>query len=353
MANTSSPDILSQISDRIPPERLSTYSRLWQLETWLRTLVYVELRARYADTWQSHLKNTSPRAQEKDDELTHMPTRESLPISYMQLRDLLATISSHWRLFQPYLPPKPIWTAKLSEISQIRHRIAHFRLGHKHDAHRVEQLLRDIDQGIWEFCTSYNSSMAVLPQSNDLVIRNFLHLDPFPWSEVEPNKWVRIGSAPPDLVISATFEVMRRPWLKSRAPKQVSGKYGYLYDVTLAARNSRRFDYSLFLNNTKSVHQRLCHICLANFSDIIRFTIPTSLGREDIIDIIQTLIEAAQYSVRPGRDSFVFEKPSETGSRQLNMVDTFAEKWPEYVLGPSNPLTFLGPDMPCSFFGIE
>ena len=25
----------------------------------------------------------------------------------------------------------------------------------------------------------------------------------------------------------------------------------------------------------------------------------------------------------------------------------------EYVIGPSNPLTFLWPDMPCSFFNVE
>jgi hypothetical protein len=34
-------------------------------------------------------------------------------------------------------------------------------------------------------------------------------------------------------------------------------------------------------------------------------------------------------------------------------VDEFAMQWPEYVLGPSNPLTFLDPDMPCDFFGLS
>ncbi len=33
-------------------------------------------------------------------------------------------------------------------------------------------------------------------------------------------------------------------------------------------------------------------------------------------------------------------------------VQKLSEKWPEYVLGPKNPLTFLGPDMPCSFFNV-
>lgn len=29
-----------------------------------------------------------------------------------------------------------------------------------------------------------------------------------------------------------------------------------------------------------------------------------------------------------------------------------ADRWPEYVIGSSNPLTFLAPSMPCSFFGV-
>ena len=101
MVETPPRDLLSEMSDRVPPERLSAYSWLWQFETWLRTMVYVELRACYGDSWKTNLTNHGHGAYRNDKKLTHMPTRESLPTSYMQLGDLLKTISSNRRLFAP------------------------------------------------------------------------------------------------------------------------------------------------------------------------------------------------------------------------------------------------------------
>lgn len=43
------PDPLAEASQRLPSQRFATYSRFWQFETWLRTMVYVELRARHGD----------------------------------------------------------------------------------------------------------------------------------------------------------------------------------------------------------------------------------------------------------------------------------------------------------------
>ena len=40
----------------LPDRILQTYSRLWQLETWLRSMVYVELRAHLGDAWTSKVK---------------------------------------------------------------------------------------------------------------------------------------------------------------------------------------------------------------------------------------------------------------------------------------------------------
>ena len=107
-----------------------------------------------------------------------MPTRERLPTSYMQLKDLLSTVTEEWSLFEPYFPPQNIWEARMDEIQQIRHRVAHFRIGHKERSRgALKQVLRDIDEGFWRFCTSYNTHRSVLPAQNDPVTREFLHLD--------------------------------------------------------------------------------------------------------------------------------------------------------------------------------
>ena len=314
-------------------------------------MAYVELRACYGDDWESRLRGYTPVPYDRDRNLSHMPTRETLPTSYMQLGGLLKTISCEWKLFEPYLPPKSIWDAKLLEVQQIRHRVAHFRLGHRYDASRVEQLLRDVDQGFWHFCTSYNSEWPVLPPSKDPVIKSFLHLDPFPWTETQPKHWARLGRADPNLVVAVSFNVFRRPWLKRPATEEVVGSPGYLYDVTLAARDQREFDYARFLESTEHLHPSVCHICLEHVFSAVRITVPAILGEESVIDIVEGLVRSANYAVRPGRPRALEEAFGEPGKETA--ADAFVGQYPEYVLGPSNPLTFLCPDQPCSFFGVS
>lgn len=71
----------------------------------------------------------------------------------------------------------------------------------------------------------------------------------------------------------------------------------------------------------------------------VRLTLPSVLGAPKIVEILAGFYEraksAAGRSINPlARD-----------------VDAFAAEWPEYVLGPNDPLSFLDPDMPCTFFG--
>lgn len=73
-----SPDgaALDWIWPPLPPGRLDCYRRLWQLELWLRELVYVELKCRYGDEWVDHIHQKGKGARRADNRLTHMPTRE-------------------------------------------------------------------------------------------------------------------------------------------------------------------------------------------------------------------------------------------------------------------------------------
>jgi hypothetical protein len=319
----------------VPKRALSTYARLWQFETWLRRMVYVELRALRGDEWNADFPLPT-KSFESDKRLIHMPTPEMDALSYAQLSSLAKIIEKHWSIFQPYLPPDNIWKAKLEEISQIRHRIAHFRVGHEDDLRRLIQFLRDLDRGFWLFCTSYNDATTPLPPREDPVIAHFLHLDPFPWTEVEERQWVRIGIADPSLVVSATIEALRRPWADST--KSFDGRPGYLYDVHLHARNNRRFDYASFLQGTKRIHHHLTHLMLNGIENHVRLTVPAVLGKQHIIEIIQVCLDVGGYTV--GRSH-----------HREGQAQRLADQWPEYVLGPDNPLTFLDPGMDCSFFG--
>lgn len=318
----------------------------------MREMVYVELVARYGGAWADNIEGDPQRAQKRDSRLRHMPTRETLSTSYVLFSQLCRTVSRRWVLFREYLPPKDIWDARISEVEQIRNRVAHFRRGHPDDIKRVQQFLRDIDRGFWKFCTSYNDTWPIEDQNNDPVARELNGLDPFPWTEVQPNTHVRIGIAPSDLTMAANVGVLRRPWLKARKRSVIDGHYGYLYDVTLTARGSRSFNYDQLLKSTQHVHDKLCHVCLDSFAHSIRFTIPCVAGSVSILSVVRHLLSAARNALLPTSTNFQLSSEFD-GMAASNAIDKLAMQWPENVLGPGNPLAFLSPEMPCSFFGLS
>ncbi len=87
-------------------------------------------------------------------------------------------------------------------------------------------------------------------------------------------------------------------------------------------------------------------------ADTIRITVPAVIGTKSATHVFEELIEAAENTLRSGslRSPSVGALPRADGP---SPVDHIAESFPEYVLGPSNPLTFLAPDMPCSFFNVD
>lgn len=323
------------------PERvLQTYARLWQLETWLRRMVYVELRAHLGDDWKSKVKlEKAEFPQTEDKALVHMPTPEEDPLSYVQLSELCRIVSENRRLFDPILPPKMVWEGRMKEISQVRHRVAHFRQGNERDLDRVVHLLRDLDKGFWKFITSYNDQRHVLPQDGDPVFAHFLPLDLIPFVEVAPREWAQVGSIPHDAWFGISVAATVRPWAKWTEP--VAGQEGIFYDVSIYLRGSRRryFEYQNWLENTRQLHRHVAHICLEDRADSIRVTIPAILGEQRVIEVLDHMIDMARSSARPG------EWPSYKGT-----IKHVADEWPEYVLEPQHPLTLLTRDMSCSIF---
>jgi hypothetical protein len=269
-----------------------------------------------------------------------MPSPEENSLSYAQLSGICRIISDNWHLFEPFLPPKSIWEAKLEEVSQVRHRVAHFRTGHEDDLQRVTQLLRDIDSGFWRFCTSYNDPAPVLPQSDDPVVQHFLHLDQFPWGSCGDGKWARTGIADPEALLNVTMEVLCRPRASWKTP--IAGNVGFLYDIHVGARHSRVFDFARLLKSTSGVHHHCVHICLDSLFGSFRVTLPSVLGAERVTKIVERFIEASISCLSYSRQ----------GNGAEGAAQWLADTWPEYVLGPANPLTFLDPEMPCSFFSV-
>ncbi|WP_143747918.1 hypothetical protein [Mesorhizobium temperatum] len=167
---------------------------------------------------------------------------------------------------------------------------------------------------------------------------HFIALDPLPWGEIEPGKWARIGHVDKSPVVGMTVEVLTRPW--AARTNQPECKPGHLYNFALMAHDGRKFDYGRLLETTRRLHPKVVHICLDNFEDSLRLTIPAVLGSAAIIAIVEELLERARTHVSRSRNPVAPD------------ADSIASEWPEYVLGPKDPLSFLGPDMPCSFFSV-
>ena len=263
-----------------------------------------------------------------------MPTPEMNALSYAQLGKLTELIDRYWRCFSSYFPPKELWDAKLKEVSQIRHRVAHFRVGNEDDLARLKQFLRDIDKGFWRFCTSYNDIDPIIPPESNPVAEHFLAMDPLPWVEFQPKQWAQIGFRDKSLPVGLGVRSQRRPWCEGRFE---DGKPGCLYDFWLFAQDGRVLDLPRLLELTRELHGHLAHFILEYSDSSVRLTVPAMLGSAAVVDLIQAFYDAAVSSARRGSS---------------HPPDRIADAWPEYVIGSRNPLAFLDPSMECSFFTV-
>jgi len=151
--------------ETVPSAAVRLFRMAWQLENWLRTIVYVELRAARQD-WEQpvkkYVRDWPPAPQDKDKVLHHMTTHHQGALSYLTFGELWNFISDKdsWPLFEPYFPPQRNTQARIEEIKTIRNRIAHCREPHQHDEARLKLFLQDMEQGVRTFCQRYTVGLT-------------------------------------------------------------------------------------------------------------------------------------------------------------------------------------------------
>ena len=138
------------------PASAALYARWWQLETWLRELIYVELRAQLGIDWTDTVKTANGR-QAQDAAFTRMsgPDNDN-PLAYLDYAQLLDVIDRHWDQIGYALLDQRAWQGRQDELKRIRHRIGHLRKPHPDDLNRLEQTLRDLERGTFIALASYN-----------------------------------------------------------------------------------------------------------------------------------------------------------------------------------------------------
>ena len=224
----------------VPAASAAFYARWWQLETWLRQLVYLEFRAKWGTAWADHLMpkgTTGSRMAAKDraaDDTAnaYMATPDATDVmSYMDVGLLFRLIRENWKLFEPCLPPRKRWDGWVDELQQIRHRSAHCRRPHDDDLMRIELVLRNLETGAFRSLESHNvrGDLGSVPE-NDPVVRGWIerrHRDAHLVAHAEQRY---------DTLIQLEWSV--RPWAKYDAGQTITRRQGFFIHCTFHLRSS-------------------------------------------------------------------------------------------------------------------
>lgn len=329
------------------------FVRCYQLETWFRELVYLEMGTHFGpERWikaeealERELKRTgkkhipAARSLKADKKYLHLATPESDPLWFISFGSLLAIVFDDqlWPLFENYLIAKRLLEPRLEEIMLIRNRIAHCRSLHADDLNRLQLLLRDLDGGFWRFCLSYKDthSFITTDDRSDPVFQRFADREVVRYMESEPG-----------MNVAVQYSV--RPSANAEEAR-ASGK-GKLYHFTFSAvDNQRTMDYEKILEHTKAHHGLVAHILLDQFLFV---TFPALYRPEQIINAAEDFYSGCSRFKLPLREPTgkrrAGVKENEAANKHLEQI---AVRWPHYVVPPSHPYRYLDPEPSRSFFG--
>lgn len=216
------PHLGRMLGSGVPAEALAFYGRWWELETWLREVVYVELHAKYGRVWTEHLRGRAPSRAAGDAANAYMASADAGELlAYADVADLFALIEDQWDLLQPLLPPLRRWQGAADELRELRNRNAHCRRPHRDDLARVEQVLRDLEEGAWRFYASYLNTWSIF-DSDDALARAWVRGD-----HETAARLLHHADQQYDVRIRIGYSV--RPWATSPERNAISGTPGVLW----------------------------------------------------------------------------------------------------------------------------
>lgn len=314
----------------VPKAAERLFRMCWQLEDWLRTIVYVELRAQRVD-WETPIRKKvqdwPPYALSSDKRLHHMATSHQAAISYLTFSQLWDVISSDesWELFAPYLPPKENVSVKIAEIKTIRNRTAHFRDPHPKDTARLELFMDDMEPGIRRFCNRYTQGQILSNSSLDPVSTALKNI----WEDIGygielmyPHGWLYApGHHRMEPLMNGRLDILTH---QNYSPHSFEG---IVYRVTVhrGNRNDRYSDTVQLFDSTRSLHNDIIHFLISSLGDEVSVTIPAILGVERTTELVSAFLRAGL----------------EACCGFAKSVDIGKLDWPEYVLWPNHMLNIF------------
>jgi Swt1-like HEPN len=274
----------------VPASAVAFYARWWQLETWLRELVYMELRAKYGTKWLDHLAKTAQSRAGKDEINWYMATPDaSNVLAYLDVSDLLQLIGSdeHWPLFAPSLLPRARWDVTVEMLRDLRNRNAHCRRPHEDDLGRIEQTLRDLEKGARVALEAHNVRSYFTEGMTDPIAIGWMRKE-----HPAANRLVDHCARQYEAHLRLEWSV--RPWARSPDEGQVAGREGVFVHATFQLNrgelNLERFWRDYFYDKS-ALNHRLVFLIMDGLS-APSFTFSAVDGAESVNDMIGAAFDA-------------------------------------------------------------
>jgi hypothetical protein len=278
----------------VPPAASALHARWWQIETWLRSLVYVELRAAKGVRWIETLRNAL-KLQEQDKAFRYMPTPDAqAQLAYADIGQLTTAIEGNWNLFEHALPAHAVWTGKVVELLNIRNRIGHCRRPHVDDLSRLHQTLRDMEAGALAAVHSFNRQSHVNEGWTDPVVDGWVRRQHDDAVRLMDHALGQYGTRM-DLMWS------RRPWAE-RHPnaKSIAGKPGYFWHANFFFGGRRAFDVRRFWDDSylNKARDLIVFACVSVPPSSMEVSFSAVDDPSLISDVIGNCFDAALHSQR-------------------------------------------------------
>lgn len=283
----------------VPPEASALHARWWQLESWLRELVYVEMRAKYGHGWSRHLAPAAEQRASLDaSEAGYMPTADAHHLlAYLDLTPLLRLIEQEWDILEHALLPTRTWAGRMDELRVIRNRISHCRRPHPDDLGRVEQTLRDLEKGAFEALAAFNRERSPAPNLEDPVVDSWVR-----GSHIGAARLIEHCEAQYDIHFQLRYSI--RPWAHAPEPgDSISGSAGFIWHAHWTFGSGhvdlRKLWNEMFSDDLK---RDLILVCAASPADV-EISLPSVDDAESVADTLERFFDNVVMSKVRSSDS--------------------------------------------------